>query len=91
MLVVAINIIIIITIITSLRIKITSSLTGSPLLRSRLEASQEITDPNLYLALATVWLTQSKYNSINISSMNTQVHYGEDTPCPTAHTRKTKS
>lgn len=54
MLVVAINIIIIITIITSLRIKITSSLTGSPLLRSRLEASQEITDPNLYLAVEQV-------------------------------------
>lgn len=91
MLAVAINIVIIITIIISHKIKIASFLTGSLLLHSRPEVSQEIIDPNLCLASGTVCLTQSKYSLINISSMNTQVHYGEDTPCPTAHIRKTKS
>lgn len=61
------NIFIINTITIFHKIKTTSFPMGSPVLLSRLEASQEITDPNLCLALGTVWLTQSKYDGINIS------------------------
>lgn len=56
----AFNIFIVITIIISHELKIMSFPTRSPLWCSRLEASQEIIDPNLCLALGTVWLTQSK-------------------------------